>query len=176
MPEKFKDTSLMLQQLLADEVAAQKLERRATSVAIAIFIVLVLFFAMPPVLASMRTAIGWTPPASSERQRELSVQYQYVERLGDYLQETANRNFPRDAKGNPLYGNGIVRITVAADGHLSNVALLRSSGDSRVDAALEQLVRDAAPFEAFPDELAEDTRSVSFTRKFSFRRDIRPTP
>lgn len=176
MPDKYKDTALMLQQLLADEAAAQQLERRAVQVAIAFFVILLLFFTVPPAIDTARNTLGVQTPAPGRYSEAPSAQEQYIERLGDYLQETGTRNFPRDAKGNPLYGNGIVRITVAADGHLSNVALVRSSGDSRVDTALEQLVRDAAPFEAFPDELAEETRSVSFTRKFSFRRDVRPTP
>lgn len=86
---------------------------------------------------------------------------QQVERIG-------NTNYPEAARDQGLSGALVLVVAVKPDGSLHEVRLRASSGHSALDNAAQRIVRLAAPFEAFPDELREETDILYITRTWRF--------
>ncbi len=86
---------------------------------------------------------------------------QSVERIG-------NTNYPEAARSRGLSGRLVLVVAVRPDGTLHEVEVRSSSGESVLDAAARRIVRQAAPFEPFPDELSERTDLLYITRTWEF--------
>ena len=86
---------------------------------------------------------------------------QTVERIG-------NTNYPPDARRQGLSGNLVLVVAVRADGSLHDVHVRASSGQPLLDRAAERIVRLAAPFQRFPDELRAETDLLYITRTWEF--------
>jgi len=86
---------------------------------------------------------------------------QQVERIG-------NTNYPQAAREQGLSGALVLVVAVKPDGSLHEVRVRASSGHSVLDDAAQRIVRLAAPFEAFPDELREETDILYITRTWRF--------
>ncbi len=86
---------------------------------------------------------------------------QQVERIG-------NTNYPRAAREQGLSGALVLVVAVKPDGSLHEVRLRASSGHSILDSAAQRIVRLAAPFEPFPDELRQETDILYITRTWRF--------
>lgn len=86
---------------------------------------------------------------------------QSVERIG-------NLNYPEAARERGLSGALVLVVAVRADGSLHEVRVQASSGQPVLDAAAQRIVRLAAPFEPFPDELRDKTDLLYITRTWEF--------
>lgn len=86
---------------------------------------------------------------------------QSVERIG-------NTNYPEAARAQGLSGGLILVVAVRPDGTLHEVEVRSSSGEPVLDAAARRIVRLAAPFEPFPDDLRERTDLLYITRTWEF--------
>jgi protein TonB len=86
---------------------------------------------------------------------------QKVERVG-------NLNYPAAAKQHGLSGALVLVVGIKPDGSLKEVRVRASSGSSVLDTAAQRIVRLAAPFEPFPDELREQTDILYITRTWRF--------
>lgn len=86
-----------------------------------------------------------------------------VERIG-------NLNYPDEAKRKKLYGNLIMHVAVKADGSIEQVRVLHSSGHKLLDDAAVRIVRLAAPFSPFPNEIRKETDILDITRTWQFLR------
>ena len=62
-------------------------------------------------------------------------------------------NYPAQARKDKIYGELRVAVQIRRDGSLRNVEVLRSSGYKILDDAARRIVRMAAPFAPFPQEL-----------------------
>jgi protein TonB len=60
-------------------------------------------------------------------------------------------------------------MTIARDGRLLDVALLKSSGVPSLDQAVVETIRRASPFSPLPSELASDRRT--FVVPINYRRE-----
>ena len=89
-----------------------------------------------------------------------------VERIG-------NLNYPDEAKRQRLYGNLILHVAVRKDGTVEQVRVLHSSGHKLLDDAAIRIVRLAAPFSPFPQEIREETDILDITRTWQFLRSNR---
>lgn len=67
-----------------------------------------------------------------------------------------------------LSGSPILEVRIEASGQLSKVVIRKSSGSRVVDQAALDILRRAAPFDAFPDEVAIDYDRFLFTYKWLF--------
>ncbi|MES9969555.1 MAG: energy transducer TonB [Candidatus Thiodiazotropha sp.] len=86
-----------------------------------------------------------------------------VERIG-------NLNYPDQAKRSKLYGNLVLHVAVKADGSVDHIKVLHSSGHKILDDAAVRIVRLAAPFSPFPNEIREETDILDITRTWQFLR------
>lgn len=68
-------------------------------------------------------------------------------------------------------GDGDVRllVAIAANGELERIQVLKSSGDRALDRAAQNTVVLAAPFPAFPGDLAKQTSELTIVRTWQFR-------
>ncbi len=87
-----------------------------------------------------------------------------VERIG-------NLNYPDEARRKGLKGRLLISVYVAKDGTVRKIKLHRSSGYRVLDDAAVRIVRLAAPFAAFPKELAAQTDVLVITRTWNFYND-----
>ncbi|MEJ2426591.1 MAG: energy transducer TonB, partial [Candidatus Thiodiazotropha sp.] len=86
-----------------------------------------------------------------------------VERIG-------NLNYPDQARRDKLYGNLVLHVAVKSDGSVETIRVLHSSGHQLLDDAAVRIVRLAAPFSPFPNEIREETDILDITRTWQFLR------
>ena len=84
-----------------------------------------------------------------------------VERIG-------NLNYPEEAKRRGLRGSVLLDVAVQADGRVTDVSILRSSGHKLIDDAALRIVDLAAPFAPFPSEIRAAVDVVHITRTWVF--------
>jgi protein TonB len=89
-----------------------------------------------------------------------------VERIG-------NLNYPDHAKRSKLYGDLVLLVSVKADGSVEQIKVLHSSGHKILDDAAVRIVRLAAPFSPFPNEIRKETDILDITRTWQFLRSGR---
>lgn len=100
--------------------------------------------------------------ASSSDAYYLNSWRRKIERIG-------NLNYPAEARQQELYGSLRLLVAVLPDGSLKEVAILESSGHKVLDDAALSIVRLAAPFAPFPDELRQSTDVLEIIRTWQFR-------
>jgi TonB family protein len=123
-----------------------------------------------PPQAKPGAASGSAGPAPSaalksdhaQRKSEEDYFYQLVRRISQY------RFFSR-AQDNVARGLVVTRMTIARDGRLLDVALLKSSGVPSLDQAVVETIRQASPFAPLPAELSSERRTfvvpINYTRE-----------
>lgn len=84
-----------------------------------------------------------------------------VERIG-------NLNYPDEARRKGLSGSLVVSVWVSREGKMEKIKILRSSGHRVLDDAAIRIMRLAAPFSPFPDELAAQADEIVITRTWKF--------
>ena len=62
----------------------------------------------------------------------------------------------------------VIEVALDADGELTEIIIVRSSGDGRLDQAALSVLRRAAPYEAIPEPLRKDYDSLRFKYQFEF--------
>ncbi|MDK1023773.1 MAG: energy transducer TonB [Gammaproteobacteria bacterium] len=87
------------------------------------------------------------------------------------IETIGNLNYPREARRRKLYGDLRLMVSIFPDGALKEVELLRSSGHRVLDDAAIRIVRLAAPFAPFPDELRQTTDILEIIRTWQFKKN-----
>jgi len=87
------------------------------------------------------------------------------------IEGVGNLNYPEEARKKKLYGSLRLMVAILPDGSLKEIALLESSGHQVLDDAALRIVRLAAPFAPFPDELRETTDVLEIIRTWQFRKN-----
>jgi periplasmic protein TonB len=95
---------------------------------------------------------------------------QYVDNWRQKVERIGNLNYPEEAKSRRIYGSLQLTVAIKADGDVESVEVNRSSGFKLLDQAAIRIVRLAAPFERFPDNVRVDTDILHITRTWSFTR------
>jgi protein TonB len=91
----------------------------------------------------------------------LVVWRQKVERVGTL-------NYPHSARQQVLKRNPILEVTLKADGTLSKVIVLRSSGAGEIDQAALGILRLASPFDPLPRDLSDRYKTLRFAYEWQF--------
>jgi len=86
---------------------------------------------------------------------------QKVERVGDL-------NYPQGARDHRLQGKLVVTVAIRADGTVEQVDINVPSGHKVLDEAARRIVQLAAPFAAFPADIAKDVDVLHITRTWTF--------
>jgi len=87
------------------------------------------------------------------------------------IEKIGNLNYPAEARRNKLYGSLRLLVSILPDGSLKEVKLLESSGFTVLDNAAINIVRLAAPFAPFSDELRMTTDELEIIRTWQFRKN-----
>jgi protein TonB len=87
------------------------------------------------------------------------------------IEKIGNLNYPAEARRDRLYGSLRLLVSILPDGTLKEVKLLESSGHEVLDNAAINIVRLAAPFAPFPDELRATTDQLEIIRTWQFRKN-----
>lgn len=94
-----------------------------------------------------------------------SIKYaSYMRHIKDKVQNVWI--YPEDARENGIQGKLLVYFSIAKDGSLSRLNLVRSSGSKILDDAAMQAIRDAAPFPRLPDRFHLDRLNIYATFEY----------
>jgi protein TonB len=96
---------------------------------------------------------------------------QYVDSWRQKIERVGNLNYPEEAKLRKIYGKLQVTIAIRANGEVEDVLINRSSGQKILDEAAKRIVRLAAPYDPFPDNIRQDTDILHITRTWMFTRE-----
>ncbi|MGD8571062.1 MAG: TonB family protein, partial [Gammaproteobacteria bacterium] len=84
-----------------------------------------------------------------------------VERIGTL-------NFPDEAIRSKLTGNVRMSVTIQADGSVKSIKITKYSGHKVLDDAAVRIVKMAAPFARFPEEIRKDYDEIVIVRTWQF--------
>ncbi len=111
------------------------------------------------------------PKRKSIGARTQDVRYaQYVESWRQKVERVGNLNYPEEARQKKLYGTLQITLSIRADGSIENVEIHRSSGSTILDQAAIRIVKMAAPYAPFPDDIRKEYDILDITRTWSFTR------
>ena len=97
----------------------------------------------------------------SERDKYISTFSSKVKRIGQAMYDS----------GTLPAGMLETKIEIHADGSLNNFKITRSSGNKKLDDAVENMIRSSAPYDELPFQLQNEARSLTFTRVWEFYGD-----
>lgn len=92
----------------------------------------------------------------------------YIEDWRIKVERIGNQNYPEAARAKKLYGKLQLTVSIKSDGSLDDVEVTRSSGSKILDAAAVAIVRLAAPYSPFPEEMRKKADILSITRTWNF--------
>jgi len=92
----------------------------------------------------------------------------YLDTWRGKIERIGNLNYPEEAKRRKITGSLMLDVALTADGGIYEITLLQSSGHKILDDAAVRIVRLAAPFAPFPEELRKDTDILHITRTWQF--------
>ncbi|WP_250655523.1 energy transducer TonB [Alkalimarinus coralli] len=96
------------------------------------------------------------------------VDAQYISLVTNKIERIGTLNFPDEARSK-LYGRPRLLIAIRSDGSLRDVSVLHSSGNNVLDDKALKIVRMAAPFPPFPDEVRQERDEVELIRTLQFK-------
>jgi protein TonB len=104
-----------------------------------------------------------------------ATEYRFAQYVDDWRQKVerfGNLNYPDTARGK-VYGSLRMSVSINPDGSLAGVEIERSSGHKLLDAAAERIVRMAAPYARFPENIRRDVDVLVITRTWHFEQGDR---
>lgn len=90
----------------------------------------------------------------------------YMRAWSDRVQRVGNLNYPEQARQRKLYGELLLTVGINRDGSIRSVTVIKSSGQSVLDAAAQRIVRLAGPFPALPANAKVDELYITRTWEF----------
>jgi protein TonB len=99
-----------------------------------------------------------------------AVEAAYLESWRREVERIGNLNYPIEARQSGLEGDLRVLVEIEANGRLVDVRILESSGSGLLDESALKIVRLAAPFLPFPDDLRAEADVLQIVRTWQFRR------
>lgn len=87
------------------------------------------------------------------------------------IEKIGNLNYPAEARRRQIFGSLRLMVAILPDGSLKTVQLLQSSGHPVLDDAAIHIVKLAAPYAPFPDELRRTTDVLEIIRTWQFRKN-----
>jgi protein TonB len=94
----------------------------------------------------------------------------YVDTWRLKIERIGNLNYPDEARKNRIYGSLQLTVGIKADGEVESIEINKSSKSKVLDQAAIRIVRMAAPFDRFPDNIKADTDILYITRTWTFTR------
>jgi protein TonB len=94
----------------------------------------------------------------------------YIDRWRSKVERIGTLNYPAEAKARRIYASLQLTVGIKQNGEVESIEVNRSSGYKFLDRAAERIVRLAAPFEAFPQNIRTDVDILYVTRTYTFTR------
>ena len=94
----------------------------------------------------------------------------YVRNWINKVERVGNINYPTEARQAGIHGTVRMLVVLKNDGTVKELQVLESSGSSLLDDAAIRIVRLAAPFSSFPEELRKESDVLEIIRTWSFQR------
>jgi len=98
-------------------------------------------------------------------------EYRYAQYIEDWrikVERIGNLNYPAQARQQRIFGKLQLTVSIRADGSVESVEVSKSSGQRILDAAAVRIVKLAAPYAPFPEDIRKDTDILSIVRTWSF--------
>lgn len=87
------------------------------------------------------------------------------------VEAVGNQYYPQASLRYGIFGSLQMLVTVGNSGALEDIRILKSSGYAVLDEAAIRIVRMAAPFSPFPDELRATTDKLEILRTWQFEQN-----
>lgn len=94
----------------------------------------------------------------------------YLSNWQERVERIGNQFYPAEARRKKLYGNVRLMVAVDAEGKVLEIRVLKPSGKKVLDQAAIQVVRRAAPYAPFPEEIRKNTDILEIIRTFKFEK------
>lgn len=98
-------------------------------------------------------------------------EYKYASYIAEWqrkIEKIGSLNFPDEAKRRNLYGDLLLVVALNANGTIHEINIQRSSGYKLLDDAALHIVRLAAPFSPFPENIRKETDILYISRTWQF--------
>ncbi len=95
------------------------------------------------------------------------VEAGYYKKWIDNIENFANNNFKNEQFRDKLRGKVDIQTTLLPDGRILLIEVVKSSGNSLLDETIIRYIKNAAPYEPFPEELKE-LKTITIHRGFNF--------
>jgi protein TonB len=127
-------------------------------------------------MLALHRRINETRLAYSKLPRTKSIsartkEYKYASYMRDWvakIERVGELNYPDAARRQNLSGNLIVQVAVKPDGSVQEITIRKPSGYKILDDAAVRIVRLAAPFAPFPENIRKETDVLYITRTWLF--------
>lgn len=128
-------------------------------------------------IASLQAQLDFQKQAYAKRPRKYTISSASTKKSQDALyldswrrriEAVGNVNYPEQARRLELYGSLRLLVALLPDGEVKEVQILRSSGHSILDQAAVEIVKLAAPFEPFPEEMRAQADILEIIRTWRF--------
>ena len=96
----------------------------------------------------------------------------YLKKWYERIEYVGNSNYPEEARKNRIFGSLRILVAIRADGHVEDFRIMESSGSPVLDAAAAEIIRLAAPFDPFPEEISLETDILEIVRTWRFHEGI----
>jgi protein TonB len=91
----------------------------------------------------------------------------------DKIERIGNLNYPDEARRQKISGSLLLAVQINQDGSVRGIQVRHSSGHQVLDDAAVRIVRLAAPFAPFPDDLRQEADVLAITRTWRFDNNSR---
>jgi len=115
--------------------------------------------------ANTRPKKRYISPSTSE-----AVYAIYYDALRRKIEDRGTQNFPEE-KGHKLYGELTMIVTVNAQGQVIETEVVQGSGVRSLDRRAEAIVRAAAPFGSFNEQMRAQADQIVVVSRFRFTRE-----
>jgi len=92
----------------------------------------------------------------------------YMEAWRAKVERIGNLNYPDEARRRKLSGSLILDVAIKPDGSIAEITVLKPSGHKVLDDAAIRIVKLAAPFARFPENISKDVDILHITRTWKF--------
>jgi protein TonB len=98
-------------------------------------------------------------------------EYRYAQYIEDWrikVERIGNLNYPTQARQQKIFGKLQMTVSIRSNGTLESVEVTKSSGQRILDAAAVRIVKLAAPYAPFSEDIRKETDVLSIVRTWSF--------
>jgi periplasmic protein TonB len=103
--------------------------------------------------------------AADTRESDVAV---YLDSWRRKIERVGTMNFPDVARRQKLSGTPVIEVTIGADGKLLQTIVRRSSGHAEIDEAAMRILKLAAPYDPFPNELSVKHDQIRIAYEWQF--------